>query len=252
MNLIAAIDENGAIGNKGKLLFESKQDMDFFKKKTLGKIVIMGRVTYESIGTALKGRTNIVLSRNEIKDKDVITCSDYASLFDYIKQYNSDDVFVIGGEKVYEKLMPFCTKLYITKFAKKVSADRFLKIDLDEFYLTEASNVHYENGIAFNFLTYETKNVCVKKNCSLKLIATCNKCKQDKSYGLIPEPSIKFDTLYRNKKNNQAYIVLDISENQTNCRKGETMVIYQNINGGKIYPRNVYEFGEKFEEIKGE
>ena len=56
--------------------------------------------------------------------------------------------------------------------------------------------------------------------------------------------------LYKNKKNNENYIVLDISNNQTNCRNEEIMVIYQNIKGGKIYPRNIFEFAEKFEEVK--
>lgn len=249
MNLIAAIDENGAIGKNGNLLFKSKKDMDFFKEKTIGKVVVMGRITYEDIGGDLKNRTNIVLSRKKINNQNVITCKNYQELFEVLKRYNTDDVFVIGGEGVFEKLMPFCKKLYITKFNTKVSADRFLKIDINNFFEESVSDPYIENNLTFRFITYENKNICVKKNCSMKVMATCNKCKYDKQYGLIELPNITIDGLYRNLKNNEHYIVLDISYNQTNCKDQEMMVIYQNIKGGKIYPRNIYEFDEKFEEV---
>lgn len=250
MNLIAAIDENGAIGQHGKLLFKCKKDMEFFKNKTIGKVVVMGRVTYEDIGDALPNRKNIVLSRKKINNPNITTCKDYNELFDLLRQYNTDDVFVIGGEGVFEKLMPFCKFLYITKFNTKVSADRFLKIDVNNFFEKSISDTYAENNLTFNFITYENKNICVKKNCSMKLMATCNKCKYDKQYGLIELPDIIIGELYKNLKKNEYYIVLDISYNQTNCKDQEMMVIYQNIKGGKLYTRNIFEFAEKFEEVK--
>lgn len=250
MNLIAAIDENGAIGQRGKLLFKCKKDMEFFKNKTIGKVVVMGRVTYEDIGDALPNRKNIVLSRKKINNPNITTCKDYNELFDLLRQYNTDDVFVIGGEGVFEKLMPFCKKLYITKFNTKVSADRFLKIDINNFFEESVSDPYIENNLTFRFITYENKSICVKKNCSMKVIATCNKCKYDKQYGLIELPDITIGELYKNLKKNEYYIVLDISYNQTNCKDKEMIVIYQNIKGGKVYTINIFEFAEKFEEVK--
>ena len=246
---IVARSINGVIGNNGDIPWKISRDLNFFKEKTTGKVVVMGRITYEDIGGDLKNRTNIVLSRKKIDNKNVITCKNYQELFEVLKKYNTDDIFVIGGEAVFEKLMPFCKKLYITKFNTKVSADRFLKIDINNFFEESISDPYIENNLTFRFITYVNNNICVKKNCSIKVMATCNKCKYDKQYGLIELPNITIDGLYRNLKNNKHYIVLDISNNQTNCKDQEIMVIYQNINGGKIYPRNIYEFDEKFEEI---
>lgn len=252
MNLIASISLNGGIGYKNKLLFNAKEDMEFFKEKTLGKYVVMGRNTYESIGKPLKDRISIVFSRHYIKQKNVITVRNFHEFADYIKNINTDDIFVIGGEQLYKTLLPFCKTLYITKFNKRAEADRYLQINYNNYIEKYISRTYYDSNVEseFRFYTYENKDVCIQKNCSINLIATCNKCKKDKPYGLIPLPEIKQDTLYMNKKNKENYIILDISNNQTNCRNEEVMVIYQNIKGGKIYPRNIYEFNEKF--IKAE
>ena len=149
-------------------------------------------------------------------------------------------------------MLPFCKTLYITKFNKRAEADRYLQINYNNYIEKYISRTYYDSNVEseFRFYTYENKDVCLKNNCSIYLISTCNKCKKDKPYGLIPLPEIKSDMLYMNKKNKENYIILDISNNQTNCRNEEVMVIYQNIKGGKIYPRNIYEFNEKF--IKAE
>ena len=102
MNCIVAVDKKFGIGKGNKLLFHIPKDMENFKSKTSGKIVVMGKNTLLSLPKSepLAQRTNIVLSKT-LSRSDCIVCSDLVQLSEILKNYNSDDVFVIGGEMVY-------------------------------------------------------------------------------------------------------------------------------------------------------
>lgn len=107
MNLIAAVDANWAIGYKNKLLVSIPDDMKFFRQTTTGKVVVMGRKTLESFpnGQPLKNRVNIVLTGDKnYKVKDAIVVHDLDELHKELEQYNSEDVYVIGGESIYRQL----------------------------------------------------------------------------------------------------------------------------------------------------
>ena len=111
MNLIAAVDANWAIGYKNKLLVSIPDDMKFFRQTTTGKVVVMGRKTLESFanGQPLKNRVNIVLtSAKNYKVKGAIVVHDLDELHKELEQYNSEDVYVIGGESIYRQLLDEC------------------------------------------------------------------------------------------------------------------------------------------------
>ncbi len=164
MKAIVNVDLNWGIGCNGKLLVRIPEDMRFFKQTTLGKIVVMGRETFESLpgGLPLIERTNIVLSRdNEYNPSGVIKCSSIFDLNLNLSQYSFDDVFVIGGESVYKQLLPFCSEAYVTKVQTKCEADKFF-VNLDlahEWELIEESDTKTHNDINFRFCKYANKKI---------------------------------------------------------------------------------------------
>ena len=109
MNIIVAADQNWAIGKDNKLLISIPADMKFFRTTTTGKVVVMGRKTLESFpgGQPLKKRTNIVLTRDKnYKVKDAIVVHSIEEVLEELKKYDSEDVYVIGGESIYSQMLP--------------------------------------------------------------------------------------------------------------------------------------------------
>ena len=119
MNLIVAVDNNWAIGNKNKLLVSIPNDMKHFREETTGKVVVLGRKTLETFpqGQPLKNRTNIILSRNAKHEvKGAITVHSVEELLEELKKYDDGDVYVIGGDSVYKQLLPYCSVFIIFIF----------------------------------------------------------------------------------------------------------------------------------------
>lgn len=134
MNLIAAVDRNWAIGRNNGLLVRIPADQRFFRETTTGKVVVMGRKTLESFpnGLPLKNRTNIVLTRNpdyRVKDADVVHSLE--ELERELAQYDSEDIYVIGGEEIYAQLLDACDVAHITKINYAYDADAYFP-NLDE------------------------------------------------------------------------------------------------------------------------
>lgn len=159
MKLIAAVDNEWNIGNKGNLLFSLPDDMKFFRTTTSGKIVVMGRKTLESFpgSKPLKNRINIVLSRSnhDVDGAEFVTGVD--ELLDRLKEYDSGDVYVIGGAQIYSLLLPYCDTALITHVdAVAIEADsKFPELKDNEWTVTEQSDIHENNGIEFRFTTYK-------------------------------------------------------------------------------------------------
>ena len=144
MNAIAAVDANWAIGNKNRLLTSIPADMKFFREKTMGHVVVMGRKTLESFpnGLPLKNRVNIVLTANRsYKVKDAIIVHTKEELLEELKKYDSNELYVIGGGSIYEMLIPYCDTAYITKIDHAYAADTYFpNLDqMDEWEMTEVS-----------------------------------------------------------------------------------------------------------------
>ena len=118
MNLIVCVDKNWGIGKDGKLLCHLKEDMKFFRDHTIGKVVVMGRSTLESLpkGEPLPDRTNIVLThRSDFEKEGVKVVHDMEELLEELNNYDPDDVMIIGGASVYNEMMDMCDKLYVTR-----------------------------------------------------------------------------------------------------------------------------------------
>ena len=160
MNLIAAVDENWAIGNKGELLITIPADHKLFRQETMGKVVVYGRKTLATFpqGLALKGRTNIVLSSNpSFTVKDAVVVHSPEELLEELKKYDTKDVYIIGGESVYRQLLPHCDVAHITKIDHSYEADAYFP-DLDkdsEWRVTADSDEQVYFDITYRFLKYE-------------------------------------------------------------------------------------------------
>ena len=163
MKEIVAVDPNWGIGCGGKLLRRIPGDMARFRKMTLHKVVVMGRATFLSLPKQepLADRVNIVLSRNPdfVNDK-VTVCRSPAELFMELKQYDTDDVFVIGGGAVYALLLPYCREAYVTKINNAYPADTYYP-NLDErdgWKLVSVSEPITDKDIEFRYTVYENES----------------------------------------------------------------------------------------------
>lgn len=159
MNLIVAVDENWAIGNKNELLISIPADHKFFRQETTGKVVILGRKTLETFpqGLPLKNRTNIIMSTNkDYRVKDAVVVHDLEELFSRIEKYDTKDVYVVGGESVYRLLLPYCDTAHVTKIDHAYEADAYFP-DLDampEWKITADSEEQTYFDITYHFLKY--------------------------------------------------------------------------------------------------
>ena len=162
MNLIAAADANWGIGKDGGLLVHLPGDLRYFKEKTSGKAVIMGRATLESLpgGKPLPNRTNIVLtSQTDFAKEGCIVVHDMEELAAVCADYAPEDMMVIGGEQIYMQLIRQCERLFITKIFEIYDADKHLmNVDkMRSFELVWESDVQEETGVQYQFLEYRKK-----------------------------------------------------------------------------------------------
>ena len=160
MNLIVAVDNNWAIGNKNKLLVSIPNDMKHFREETTGKVVVLGRKTLDTFpqGQPLKNRTNIILSRNAKHEvKGAITVHSLEELLEELKKYDDGDVYVIGGDSVYKQLLPYCSVAHVTKIDHEYEADTYFpNLDLDaEWEITADSDEQTYFDLPYQFLKYE-------------------------------------------------------------------------------------------------
>lgn len=160
MKFIAAVDENWGIGYKGRLLARISADQQNFKQETMGHVVILGRKTLEEFpgGRPLQGRTNIILSHDmDFIAPGAIVVHSIDELFKKLKKYNTDDLYVIGGQSVYRTLIPYCDTAIITKIHCTYKADAFIP-NLDKTYgwrLWMEDDVQEENGLLFHYCQYK-------------------------------------------------------------------------------------------------
>lgn len=128
MNAIVAVDKNWAIGNKGKLLVSIPNDMKMFREETTGKVVVLGRKTLATFpgGRPLKNRTNIVLTTDvNFEAPDAIVVHSINELLEELKKYNSEDVYIIGGDSVYKQMIDYCDVCHVTKIDHAYEADTY-------------------------------------------------------------------------------------------------------------------------------
>jgi len=159
MKAIVAVDQNWAIGYLGQLLEHIPEDMRFFKQMTIGKVVIMGENTFNSLPgrKPLKDRINLVLSDNrDFAPEGVTVFNSLEDLLQQTKKYLPEDVFVIGGQAVYHQLLPYCDEVYVTRIEKEYIADKYFENldELPEWEMVAAGEKKHHNGIPFRFTKY--------------------------------------------------------------------------------------------------
>ena len=149
------MSQNYVIGIKNKLPWHISADLKNFKKITLGHPVIMGRKTYDSIGKPLKDRDNIVISRdNSLKiDHGEVVDSLEKAVF---KTADSPEVFIIGGQQIYQIALPLATHMYVTKVDGNFEGDAYYPDYIQEEWREVArEDLITENNLNFSFLKYE-------------------------------------------------------------------------------------------------
>lgn len=159
MNLIVSADKNWGIGKDGQLLFRARGDMNWFRRHTVGRTVIMGRRTLESLpdGGPLPERENIVLTRDPAYRREgVSVLHSREELFAFLAGHDEDNVMVIGGGEVYKQLMPYCMRALVTRWDAETAADTFLPDfdKLENWVLIDESPPREEDGVAYTFRTY--------------------------------------------------------------------------------------------------
>ena len=124
--LIAAVGENGEMGHNNELLWHLPGDLPRFKEITMGSPIIMGRKTFDSIGRALPGRLNVVLTANaEWQSKGVVVASSIDQALKLAQAEKTDKAFVIGGGQIYTLFLPYASTLEMTEVYDTPVADTF-------------------------------------------------------------------------------------------------------------------------------
>lgn len=162
MKAILSADRNWGIGNGNKLLVSIPSDMKFFRQTTTGKVVVMGRKTLESFpnGQPLKKRTNIVLTSNpDYKVKDAVIVHSEEELLKTLEQYDSENIYIIGGESIYRMMLPYCDTVFVTKIDRAFQADTFFPNldEMEEWQMTEEGEEQTCFDLEFRFTKYERR-----------------------------------------------------------------------------------------------
>jgi len=133
ISIIAAFGRNNVIGNNGEIPWDLPKDLARFRKITMGKPVIMGRVTFESIGKPLSGRVNIVLTRDPLfKAKGVLIAGSIDEALEIAG--DAEEVMVIGGAGIYKHFLPLANHMYLTLLDEEYDGDTFFpQYELDEW-----------------------------------------------------------------------------------------------------------------------
>lgn len=159
MKLIVAVDKNWGIGLNNKLLISIPEDMKFFMNTTMGNVVVMGRKTLESFPNArpLKDRINIVLTRDKnYKVEGATVCNTKEEVLKEIEKYDTNNVYIIGGESIYRLFEPECDTALVTKIDYEYEADtHFPNLEEMGWELTEESGEQTYFDIIYNFCTYK-------------------------------------------------------------------------------------------------
>src|SRR3989338_2614580 len=133
VSIISAHSENRVIGKNNHLPWNFPEDLKYFKDKTRGHTVIMGRKTYESMGRSLPNRVNIIISRNpKLELPDAITTASIEDALKIAKDKEKKEVFIIGGAEIYRQALSVTDKLYITLVKGNYEGDAFFP-DYSEF-----------------------------------------------------------------------------------------------------------------------
>ena len=167
LSLIVATAHDNVIGRNNELPWHLPQDLKYFKSVTLGKPIIMGRKTFESIGKPLPGRTNIVVTRQKnwnfsgvLVAKDIESALEAAQTFRTEQNTIAEEIMVIGGAEIYRSALPIANRIYLTKIDARIDgADAFFpELPPEQWKLTSELSGESDASIKHKFLVYERVN----------------------------------------------------------------------------------------------
>lgn len=161
INLVVAASENNVIGKDNRLLWHLPNDMAFFKNITWGMPVIMGRKTFESMGKPLKGRTNIVVSRNLVPVNGVVVADSLEHAISESVKTDSKECYVIGGGEIYRQALPIADRIYMTRVHAQLEGDtQFPGLSETEWQLVHSTPFEKDekHTYPYTFETWQRKN----------------------------------------------------------------------------------------------
>lgn len=159
LSIIVAKAKNNIIGKNNKLLWSLPEDLKRFKKLTTGHTIIMGRKTFDSLGRVLPNRKHIVFTQNpdfKVEDENVEIVHSMLEIKQYIDDKNEN--FVIGGAMIYNLLLPYTKKMYVTEINQDFEGDAFFpKINLEDWKIIEKEKgiKNEKNNLEYEYVTYE-------------------------------------------------------------------------------------------------
>lgn len=152
ITLIAACSENRVIGKNGTLIWHIPEDLKRFKKLTLGHPIVMGRKTFESIGKALPGRTNIILTRDKNFKAD--GCLVYNKMSDILELFEKNNIFVIGGGEIYKQFLDKADRIELTLIHKNYEGDTFFPELENDWQVVDFQKSNFED-INIDYISYK-------------------------------------------------------------------------------------------------
>ena len=158
ISLIVAHDLNRVIGKDNKMPWHIPNELAYFKEKTMGKAIVMGRNTFESIGRPLPGRLNIVITRNTAYKPDGVTVvHSIEDAIDLARKHH-EEVMVIGGEQIFKEVLPYSDLMYVTLIQKEFEGDTFFPSYDKDWNIASASEpITTDNGLKYQYLIYKKK-----------------------------------------------------------------------------------------------
>ena len=149
LNIIAAIGKNNELGKDNDLIWKISDDLKFFKEKTISKYIIMGRKTFESLPTLLKGRKHIVLTRNEEIIPGVAV---YSNVQEIIEKFKTKEAYIIGGASIYKEFIDYVAKMYLTLIDDECKeADAYFPNFNEEDFDKEILDIRHDEKLGINY-----------------------------------------------------------------------------------------------------
>lgn len=157
VSIIAAIGKNNELGLNNNLIWHLSGDMKFFKTITTGKTVIMGRKCFESLPNILPNRKNIIITSNlNYKASGATIINSIKDAITYIEN-SEEDIFIIGGAKIYEEFLPYVLNIYLTEIDASAVADVYFPLFDKKEYNKEILEEKEENNLKYKICLYKRK-----------------------------------------------------------------------------------------------
>ncbi|WP_075617766.1 dihydrofolate reductase [Paenisporosarcina indica] len=159
ISLIVAHDLNQVIGKDNKMPWHIPNELAYFKEKTMGKAIVMGRNTFESIGRPLPGRLNVVITRNTSYQQEGVTVVHSVEDAIAVAQKYHEEVMIIGGEQIFKKVLANADIMYVTCIEHQFEGDTFFPPYGNEWELLSSSETFLtDDGLQYKYLIYHRKS----------------------------------------------------------------------------------------------